>query len=244
MKCVEVEKQIDSLLDGEVNSVVRKEIECHLKECRVCGQIYEKLRAVNELLMKSVPVPDPKRLDAFVMDAFYRHQNKKQEIIKNGDWRTALFKLIRMHKTAAAVAALLFAASVGLAFQLGRITAASPQATSPRGETAAQPAARENNASVSPVETTSSIKNEAPVTKYIRIPVIREKIVNRIVYADKSQKRQKEDRVPPVIPEKNNLTLKSSIRQNEFLTEVNLKGFQTISDAKTRIIRKGEIDEK
>jgi len=72
MKCIEVEKQIDSLLDGEVSSVIREEVEHHFKECRICGQTHEKLRAVNELLMKPIPVPDPKRLDEFVMDAFYR----------------------------------------------------------------------------------------------------------------------------------------------------------------------------
>ena len=140
MKCIEVEKQIDSLLDGEVNSVIREEVEHHLEGCQVCGQIYEKLRAVDELLMKSVSVPDPKRLDEFVMDAFYRHQNKKQEIKETVGWWAALSRLSLIPKPAMAFAALLFAASVGLAFQLGRITATDIQVALPQTEQISQPA--------------------------------------------------------------------------------------------------------
>jgi hypothetical protein len=244
MKCVEVEKQIDSLLDGEVNSVIREEVEHHLKECWACGQIHEKLRAVDELLTKSVPVPDPKRLDEFVMDAFYRHHNKNQEIRENVNWWTALSTLSLKQIAAAALAALLFAASVGLAYQLGRITATDIQPAMPQTEKVSQSGFKEKNVSTSPVETTSNIKNEAPVTKFIRIPVIKEKIVNRIVYVNKSQKRESENRIPSSMTDRNNLTLKNSVRENEFLTEVNLKGFQIISDSKTRIIKKGKIDEK
>jgi hypothetical protein len=243
MKCIEVEKQIDSLLDGEINSVIREEAEHHLKECRVCGQIHEKLRAVDELLMKPVPVPDPTRLDEFVMDAFYRRQNKKQEVRENVNLWTALFKLSLTPKTTAALAALLFAVSVGLAFQLGRITATDIQAALPQTEKVGHPVLKENNAPVSPVETTSNIKNEVPVTKFIRIPIIKERIVNRIVYVDKSQKKERENKTPSVMSERNNLALKSSVRKNDFLTEANLKGLQIISDSKTRIIKRGESDE-
>lgn len=243
MKCVEVEKQIDSLLDGEVNPVIREEVEHHLKECRVCGQIHENLRAVNELLMKPVPVPDPKRLDGFVMDAFYRHQNKKQEIKETVGWWAAFSRLSLIPKPAMTFAALLFAVSLGLAFQLGRITATDIQVALPQTEQVSPLALKENNVSVSPAETASNIKNEAPVTKFIRIPIIREKIVNRIVYVDKPQKRERENSIPPVMSERNNLALKSSDRKNEFLTKVNLKGLQVISDSKPRIIKKGEIHE-
>ncbi|HEX8247058.1 MAG TPA: zf-HC2 domain-containing protein, partial [Pyrinomonadaceae bacterium] len=239
-KCIEVEKQIGSLLDGEVSFAVREEVEHHLKECRVCGQIHEKLRAVNELLMKPVPVSDPKRLDELVMDGFYRHQNKKQEINETVGWRTALSRLSLIPKTAAALTALLFVASVGLAFQLGRITATGIPAALPQTEKVSQSALKENNVSVSLAETASDIKNEAPATKVIRIPVIREKIVNRIVYVDKSQKKERENGIPSVVSERNNLALKSSTRKNEFLTKVNLKGLQVVSDSKTRIIKKGE----
>jgi hypothetical protein len=243
MKCIEVEKQIYSLLDGEVNSVIREEAEHHLKECHVCGQIHEKLRAVDELLMTPVPVPDPKRLDEFVMGAFYRRQNKKQEVRENVNWWTALSKLSLIPRTTAAFAALLFAVSVGLAFQLGRITATDIQVALPQTEKVGHPVLKENNVSVSPVETTSNIKNEVPVTKFIRIPVIKEKIVNRIVFVDKSQKRERKNSIPSVMSERNNLALKSSIRKNDFLTEANLKGLQIISDSKTRIIKRGESDE-
>jgi len=243
MKCIEVEKQIDSLLDGEVSSVIREEVEHHFKECRICGQTHEKLRAVNELLMKPIPVPDPKRLDEFVMDAFYRHQNKKQEIKETVGWWTALSRLSRIPKTAMALGALLFATSVGLAFQLGRITATDIQVASPQTEKVSQPALKENKVFVSPAETASNIKKEVPVTKFIRIPIIKEKIVNRIVYVDKPQKRERENRFPSVMSEGSNLALKSSTRKNDFFTKVNLKGLQVISDSKTRIIKKGENDE-
>jgi hypothetical protein len=243
MKCIEVENQIYSLLDGEVNSINREKVEHHLKECRLCGQIHEKLRAVDELLMKSVPVPDPKRMDESVMNAFYLRQGKKQEIRENVYWWTALSKLNLIPKTAMALAALLFVVSVGLAFQLGRITATDIQAALPQTEKVGHPVLKENNAPVSPVETNSNIKNEVPVTKFIRIPIIKEKIVNRIVYVDKSQKKERESRTPSVMSERNNLALKSSIRKTDFLTEANLKGLQVISDSKTRIIKRGETDE-
>jgi hypothetical protein len=243
MKCIEVEKQIYSLLDGEVSFVNREKVEHHLKECQLCGQIHEKLRAVDELLMKSVPVPDPKRMDESVMNAFYLRQGKKQEIRENVYWWTALSKLNLIPKTAMALAALLFVVSVGLAFQLGRITATDIQVGLPQIEQISQQALKENNVFTSHVETASNIKNEVPVTKFIRIPVIKEKIVNRVVYVHKPQKIERENSIPSVMSDRNNLALKNSMRKNEFLTEANLKGLQVISDSKTRIIKRGETDE-
>jgi hypothetical protein len=243
MKCIEVENQIYSLLDGEVNSINREKVEHHLKECRLCGQIHEKLRAVDELLMKSVPVPDPKRMDESVMNAFYLRQDKKQKIRENVYWWTALSKLKLIPKTAMALAALLFVVSVGLAFQLGRITATDIQVALPQTEQTSQQALKENNLLASHVEIASNIKNEVPVTKFIRIPVIKEKIVNRVVYVHKPQKIERENSIPSVMSDINNLSLKNSMRKNEFLTEANLKGLQVISDSKPRIIKRGESDE-
>jgi anti-sigma factor RsiW len=165
MKCIEVEKQIYSLLDGEVSFVNREKVEHHLKECQLCGQIYEKLRAVDELLMKSVPVPDPKRMDESVMNAFYLRQGKKQEIRENVYWWTALSKLNLIPKTAMALAALLFVVSVGLAFQLGRITATDIQVALPQIEQISQQALKENNVFTSHVETASNIKKRSTCYK-------------------------------------------------------------------------------
>ena len=254
MKCDDVEKQIDSLFDNEFDSVIRSAIERHLKECATCGQNYAKLQAVNSLLVNAVPVPDPKRLDARVRQAFRQRHNKKHETKERLDWWASLSAgLNATPKTAFAAVVLLFAVSIGLAFQLGRITAATIQTASPQSDNVEQAAAsNEKNEPVSSADS-SPDRNAAavPVTKFIKVPVIKEikvpvikeKVVNRFVYVAGAQGRK---------PVKNNTSmtfrggagaLKNSMQKNEFLTETDLKGFQLVSDSKARIIKKGESDE-
>ena len=89
---------------------------------------------------------------------------------------------------------------------------------------------------------------EVPVIqeKIIEIPVYKEKIVTRIIYKNGDRKTVnnagKNDSVSPV-GASNNSILSSRLRDNRYSTQVNLSGFQLVSELKPQII-KGEKNEK
>jgi hypothetical protein len=243
MNCTEVEKQIYFLLDDGASSEIREQVKHHLKECQNCKQIYAKLEAVNEVLMKSITVPEPYRMDTNVIEAFRRHQSKKHKAKESANWWAALLELILIPKTAVALFALLFVVSGALAFQFGRMTATNVQAPTSQAEKINQLTFKEKDAPVISTEPASKPMADSHSTKFIKVPVIKEKIVTRIVYVNKPLKRESQRDTSSGTFEKNNLAIKSSMQRNEFLTEVNLKGFQLVSDSKVRIIKKGETNE-
>src|SRR4051812_14252068 len=134
MKCVEVEQQIASLLDGEQSSFYRKQIENHLETCHSCGEHLEKLQSVSGLLKNSLPVSASSGLDARVMEAFHQHQNSRRKQNKPvGIW-AALFGQLVIPKPVFALSLLALAVLTGSAFQLGRMTAPTAQSQLPPTE--------------------------------------------------------------------------------------------------------------
>ncbi|WP_183042243.1 hypothetical protein, partial [Escherichia coli] len=102
-------------------------------------------------------------------------------------------------------------------------------------------------------EMTAEIQTiEIPVIreKIVKVPVVREKIVTRVVYVnakDENDRQIQNDNQQtndnPKNAAKESFTVKNRLRDNRYSTQINLEGFQVVSDLKPIII-KGENNEQ
>jgi hypothetical protein len=80
------------------------------------------------------------------------------------------------------------------------------------------------------------------ITKIVEVPVVREKIITRVVYLDRNKQNGiQAKRINPKLP--GNIALNNSIAENGYLTQINLEGFQPASEITTTVI-KGEGNDK
>jgi hypothetical protein len=240
MKCTEAEKQIDSFIDDELSPSLADKVELHLKECRCCKETFDNLQTLRRTIRKDISVPDSSLLDGRVLKAFSLHHGNKQK--KN--WRAVVFGQIVISKPAFATALLLFAVFTGLAFQFGKMTATDVRLNMPVAENInLLPQMSETNFSTKlNGEFENKIPN-APIIKFIEVPVVKEKIVTRIVYVyktiDKTDFKADSTKV-----KSNNLALNSSVNENRYSTQVDLKQFQPVAEMKTKITKKDANYEK
>jgi hypothetical protein len=237
MQCVEVEKFVNRLVDDELDLPVKKSVQAHLDECRSCERFFENTQSVGGILRNCLPPIAPSsRLDALVMEAFY---SKQKQPISNApqSWLHMIFGWFVIPRPIAfAFTAVIFAALLGLTFQLGRISATDVQMTMPTDNSAAlqmQPSVK-----IPPVVA------ETPAIKIVEVPVIREKIVTRFVYLNKQSGDKNAFKTARSNQQSNELLMNDSIAENGFLTQTKLKGFQPVSKIKTTIIKGGNTDEK
>lgn len=240
MKCVELEKQIDSFIDDELSPSLRNKVEFHLKECRLCGETLKRLQALRGILRKDISVSASSQLDGHVMEAFSRQHAEKGQT----KWWAVLAGQVVIPKPAAALALLMFAVFTGLAFQLGKMAATDIRSVLPITETVNQsPATSEPNLPSESVKESEDKTVNASVIKFIEVPVIKEKIVTRVVYVNKSLK-ETDSKVRSAKSKPGSFALNSSVNENRFSTQVNLKEFQPVAEIKTQIIKKDENYEK
>ncbi len=240
MKCVEVEKHIDSFIDDELSPLHRRNVEFHLKKCPVCEETFESLKALRRIVGKEISVSASSQLDGRVMQAFSQHYSKKPK----KSWWAVVFGQIVIPKPALAFALLTFAAFTGLAFQLGKMTATDVRLEMPITETVNLPTQiSEPNLSSKFVQETEDKIFNAPIIKFIEVPIIKEKVVTRVVYVNKSLK-ENSIKVNSIKPKADNFALNSSVNENRYSTQVNLKEFQPVAEIKTKIIKKDEYYEK
>ena len=249
MKCVELEKQIDSFIDDELSPSLRNKVEFHLKECRLCGETLKRLQALRGILRKDISVSASSQLDGHVMEAFSRQHAEKGQT----KWWAVLAGQVVIPKPAAALALLMFAVFTGLAFQLGKMAATDIRSVLPITETVNQsPATSEPNLPSESVKESEDKTVNASVIKFIEVPVIKEKIVTRVVYVNKSLKevyvnkslKETDSKVRSAKSKPGSFALNSSVNENRFSTQVNLKEFQPVAEIKTQIIKKDENYEK
>jgi len=240
MKCVELEKQIDSFIDDELSPSLRNKVEFHLKECRLCGETLKRLQALRGILRKDISVSASSQLDGHVMEAFSRQHAEKGQT----KWWAVLAGQVVIPKPAAALALLMFAVFTGLAFQLGKMAATDIRSVLPITETVNQsPATSEPNLPSESVKESEDKTVNASVIKFIEVPVIKEKIVTRVVYVNKPLK-ETDSKVRSAKSKPGSFALNSSVNENRFSTQVNLKEFQPVAEMKTQIIKKDENYEK
>ena len=241
MKCNEIEKQIDSFIDNELNSPLACRVEFHLKKCRVCQETFESLQALRQMLGKDISVPASGKLDGRVMKAFSRHHKNKQ----NKKWRSIVFGQIIIPKPAFALALLLLAVFTGLAFQFGKMAATDIRLEMPITETANQLSQMSEPNLVSKSNKDFEDKSsDAPIIKYVEVPVVKEKIVTRIIYVNKQSGKENSIKAGSAKTKPDNFALNSSVNENRYSTQVNLKEFQPVDEMITKIIKKDENYEK
>jgi hypothetical protein len=241
MKCTEAEKQIDSFIDNELNPSLADKVELHLEECRGCEETFKSLQALRRIIRKDIFVAASSQLDERVSEAFSRHHENKQK--KN--WRAVVFGQIVISKPAFATALLLFAVFTGLAFQFGKMTATDVRLEMPITETVNPPPqiSEPNLFSKSATEFEDKT-SDAPVIKFIEVPVVKEKIVTRVVYVNKQPGKENSIKAGSAKSKPDNFALNSSVNENRYSTQVNLKKFQPIAEMKVKITKKGENYEK
>ncbi len=240
MKCVEVEKHINSFIDDELSLPLGRKVEFHLKECPACEETFDSLQTLRQIVGKEISVSASSQLDGRVMQAFSKHHSNKQK----KSWWTVVFEQIVIPKPAIALALLTFAAFTTLAFQLGKMSATDVRLEMPITETVnPPPQISEPNLPSKFAQETEDNTFNTPLIKFIEVPVVKEKIVTRIVYVAKPLK-EKDIEPNSTKPESRSVALNSSVNENRYSTQVNLKEFQPVAEIKTKIIKKDENYEK
>lgn len=241
MKCDEIEKQIDSYIDDELNELFGDKVEQHLKACRACEKTFVNLRTVRRIIRKDISVPAASRLDGRVLKTFSRHHENQQK----KKWRAVVFGQISIPKPAFALALLTFAAFTGLAFQLGKISATDVRLEMPT-IAAVNPLTpiSESNSAAKTVEESENKTSDAQVIKFIAVPVVKEKIVTRVIYINQQPVKENNLKADSAKSQPNNFPLNSSVNENRYLTQVNLKEFQPVAEMKVKITKKDENYEK
>ncbi len=247
MKCIDAEKNLDAFFDGEIAS--SKEIETHLENCVSCRIMFENLGAISGAMKQTFAVSAPPHLGEKLLSAFQnRHEKERRKNIAP-EPQTEKIGWFGIPRFAFAAAFVLFTLATISAFQIGRMSVGEKIVMMP-------PVTENNTLTATKSAQLTPLKDENPVQiKYVEVPVIREKIVEvpvvkekivtRIIYKNITVEDAKKNDVKNGFPPfgKENLAVISRLRDNRYSTQINLKGFQIVSDLKPQVI-KGEQNEK
>ncbi len=225
MNCIETKKNLEALLDNELNDEMKDAVEHHLWICPACCELRERTMSLSNLLQASRVDSPSAELDKGVMKSFKNHYTSSRS------WRRIIFGSLVVPKPAFATLLVLAIAGFWLAFQVGKITSTPISMLSPA-----------INANESPVQIPAETKIQ---TVFFEVPVIKEKFVTRTVYIRESKINKREKRNSSPDPRKSNLSLYgSTVAENGFFTDVSLKGFQPAAELNAKIIKEVKEDEK
>ncbi len=230
MECLDIKKQFTDFYDNELSHENRVEIQSHLNFCESCRHEFESLKSVSILLKKELPVSASNDLDAKVLAAFNQHRKKESH------WDfPAIFSGFMIPKPALAFGVLTLFAFTGLAFIAGRMSAGKPEIVV--NNTAPPQESPKANVTANPQIVKEVVKYiEVPTTKYVQVPVEKEKIVTKTVYRT-IEKHQREKPFTQIV---RNTVIKTQNDSNE----LDLKDFQPIIELNPQILKKGESNEK
>lgn len=224
MNCIETRKNIESLIDGELDDALKEAIERHLLICAACCELKQEMISLSSLLRTS-QIPSPSsQLDWRMIESFRSRQKTAVAW-----WRGLIFGGFVMPKPAFAMLLILAVAGAWLAFQLGKLNSTTISITSP------SVAGNEI-----PVQTTSE-----PAIQVIKIevPVIKEKIITRTIYVREPKINKTEKIKAPADSKFNILPSVNSVAENGYFTAVNLKGFEP-AEMSAKIIKEEKKDEE
>lgn len=234
MKCFEIEKQIDLLLDKETDSLQKQELKAHLAACESCQAELE-LRQKTQSLLKIQPSVLPaSSFDNQMMQNFENALKIKQQ--KENNWLMTIFAIPKPIMLGV-LATFIF--GLGIMFLLGRLSVAStPHSNSLAVEETPQQVEVLPKPTPEIKEVTVMKIEEKIVTKYVKIPVTKEKIITKHIYLkmplNLTNKEAKE-----VLAESDEQN-----KQEEIAKQFNLKDLQPVANITYKIIRKGENNEK
>jgi hypothetical protein len=244
MKCEEVSLFIEELYDDEIDFHLKARVKEHLAGCPSCSADFDRIFRLDQLLEKAPAPPPPSALlDRKLMKAFERHN---REALKSPAWWQRIFVgSVSVPKPAFAAILLAIIATITAAIMIERNRSVSFEigtslpASSPSVSTPLPPEIIEK-------------------TKIVEVPVIRERVVTRVVYVE----RQNSEAIKPqkALSARNgndgnkqkqtlkegdtNLAMNGSIEDGGYVTRANLTGFQPATELKTRIIQEGKPNEK
>lgn len=235
MKCFEIEKHIDLLLDEELDSLQKQELKAHLSVCDDCRaelNLRQKTQSLLKIQPSILPASD---FDKRMMQVFEAKLKAKPE--KEKSWFAAFFSI---PKPAFAFGLILFAFGLGLAFLFGRFSVSSPPqivATSPVNTNSEPKKDEPKMPELNPKqEDLASDSKTRTIIKYVQVFVVKEKIVERIVYVNKPNQKKGIENIdiknPPTIAKTDNIA-----------SQFNLKDLQPVANVTYKIIRKGENNE-
>jgi hypothetical protein len=224
MKCIENKKNIEALLDNELDDALRDAIEGHFQVCPVCRESKEQASSLSTLLqMSQIPLPST-ALDRRIMKSF-RRQHESVPV-----WRRFILGTFAVPKPAFAALLILAMAGFWTAFQVGKIYSTSISISEQLGETTKAPI---------PMPEQTEVQ-----TVVVEVPIIKEKIVTRTIYLRQPKiNKNEKSKFLDVLPQ-TDLPLSSVVANNGYFTDVSLKGFQPSAEINAKIIKGVKEDEK
>jgi hypothetical protein len=224
MKCIENKKNIEALLDNELDDALRDAVEDHFQVCPVCRESKEQASSLSTLLqMSQIPLPST-ALDRRIMKSF-RRQHESVPV-----WRRFILGTFAVPKPAFAALLILAMAGFWTAFQVGKIYSTSISISEQLGETTKAPI---------PMPEQTEVQ-----TVVVEVPIIKEKIVTRTIYLRQPKiNKNEKSKFLDVLPQ-TDLPLSSVVANNGYFTDVSLKGFQPSAEINAKIIKGVKEDEK
>ncbi|HSK73158.1 MAG TPA: zf-HC2 domain-containing protein [Pyrinomonadaceae bacterium] len=224
MNCIETRKNIESLIDGELDGAFKESIERHLLICASCCEVKQEMSSLSSLLRTS-RIPSPSELDRRVIESFRSRQKPAVAW-----WRGLIFGGFVMPKPVFAMLLILAVAGAWLAFQIGKLNSTTISIISP--------SVASNEI---PVPTSSEPKIQTVV---VEVPVIKEKIITRTIYVREPKINKTEKVKAPADSKLDILPSVNSVAENGYFTAVNLKGFEPAAEMSAKIIKEEKKDEE
>ena len=226
MKCPEINIQL--LLDNEIDLFEKQEVEAHLAVCNSCSCEFQAQVATRKLLKQQPAILPGNTFDNSVLQAFENRQVKSDTV--KISWLASIFVI---PKPILAFGVLMFLVTAGLAFQIGRLSVSSPphidlaKTTDETLETIPTTPDRIKRQEAIPKE--PEIKK---ITKYVKVPIVREKVVEKIIYINKPVQKAKRTK-------KIKKQTKQPIAAKNIAAQFNLRDMRSPEFLKYKIIKQG-----
>lgn len=224
MKCDDIDRQLDSMLDGALDQETERTVKAHLSFCPICESKWERLDGLRSLLRNVNTLAPSESLEPRVMSAFYNKHSS--ETLGTTRWSLLSFLRGPAKPVFATILVAAVMAALAGAFILGRVTAT--QIVMP-----ALPALTVSSPSAPPSKTPESgvaRRERAPFRTVAarnrsRQPVQRTANVDSVA------------RTSTMNPFESFTTVSSS--GTNYSTRARLDGFEPLKDTKVRVV-KGE----
>jgi anti-sigma factor RsiW len=230
MNCIDTKKNIEALLDDELDDASKDAVEHHLWVCSDCRDMRERMSSLSSLLQVSRIESPSVEIDKRVMKSFQKHHSSIPF-----RWRRAFIGGFIVPKPAFAVLLILALAGFWLAFEIGKISSTTVLTATPSVTTN----------SIQTPAAAAAVTETKIETVVVEVPVVKEKVVLRTVYVREPKNNKNEKNNPSADAKQSNLPLYSStVAENGYFTDVSLKGFQPSAEISARIIKEVREDEK
>lgn len=221
MNCEEINLIIEEYYEGLLETDLKNRFEKHLTNCLSCQMALTQFQELRNLLKKSV-IPSPSaNLSQGLMKAF-QAQHQQSSVW----WKKIFTGSVSISKPVLAGVLLLMAMAIIGANLLGKNSNNS------------QDLLKSSNPVSPNLQSEQTKIVEVPIIKYVEVPVVKNNVVERIIYVNKEVKRKPNQQInSKSIKEIPN---KSLLKNNDFI-QTSLKGFQPLSEIKTKIIKEEKL---